>query len=291
MKYKDFSGKYYTEDNLQDRLLRKIYTSLWGRILIRPLITPLFSRAVGVFLDTSLSKVLIKPFIEMNQIDMKPYVKREYQSYNDFFTREIKPEERMIDYDETHLISPSDGKVSVYDLAHTGSFMVKHTQYDLESLLRSKKLAAKYQDSYALIIRLTVDNYHRYCYPTAGVKGPNHTIPGVFHTVNPIACETLPVYKENTREYTQLRSQRFGDVLLMEVGALMVGRIRNYHQQMRIKKGQEKGRFEFGGSTIIMVVDKKKVTLRDGMLENTARGFETIVRMGEWLCQEKTLDK
>ena len=112
----------------------------------------------------------------------------------------------------------------------------------------------------------------------------------MLHTVNPAACETLPVYKENTREYTLIRSSRFGDVLQMEVGALMVGRILNYHGIRNVEKGQEKGRFEFGGSTIILALEKSRVQLDHRLLENTENGYETLVKMGESIGQEKTLD-
>lgn len=287
MRYRDLNGEIYTEENAQDKFLRKLYTSVWGRAMLRPLVNPAFSRAAGAFLNTRLSRVLISPFIRANHLDMTPYVVRAYTSYNDFFTREIKPEARMIDYDESHLVSPSDGKVSAYDLKEGVSFWIKHTQYTLESLTRSRKLAEKYRGGYAVIIRLTVDNYHRYCYPASGRKGRNRFIPGVLHTVNPVACAVLPVYKENAREYTILRTEAFGDVLQMEVGALMVGRICNYHQSAEVRKGQEKGKFEFGGSTIVLLLEKGKVNLREELLRNTREGCETLISMGEWIASGK----
>lgn len=291
MKYIDRSGNVYIEENAQDKLLRRLYTTVWGRILLKPLVCPAVSRAAGAFLDSRASRFLIQPFIRANHIDMKPYVKRDYTSYNDFFTREIQPEERMINQDSRHLVSPSDGKVSAYRLEKGAAFQIKNTVYSLESLLKDKKLAYKYKDGWLIIIRLTVDDYHRYCYPVSGRKSRNFHIPGVLHTVNPVACETLPVYKENTREYTVIRSPRFGDVLQMEVGALMVGRILNYHEKEQVVKGQEKGRFEFGGSTIILVLEKDRVQPDVRLLENTKNGYETLVKMGESIGQEKILDK
>ena len=74
-----------------------------------------------------------------------------------------------------------------------------------------------------------MDDYHRYCYIDDGKSQKNHRIPGVFHTVNPAAGDVLPIYKENTREYSLLKSRHFKTVVVMEVGALMVGRITNYH--------------------------------------------------------------
>lgn len=286
MKYIDKNGKIYESETAQDRLLRTLYTTYMGRALLKPLVCPVVSKAAGLFLDSGLSRCLIRPFIKSNHIDMSSYVKREYSSYNDFFTREIRPEERMIDTDPHHVASPSDGKVSAYALDGTGSFRIKHTCYTAKRLLRNRKLVEKYRHGYVVIIRLTVDDYHRYAYPADGVKSGNHFIPGILHTVNPIACETVPVYKENSREYTVIRTKEFGDILQMEVGALMVGRICNYHGKKRVRKGEEKGKFEFGGSTIVLFFEKNGAKPLPQFLENTENGCETYIRMGECIAEK-----
>lgn len=288
MKYKDLEGNSYESDNGQDRLLRILYTRLWGRLLLKPLTCRGISKGAGVFLDSSQSRHLITPFIRWNRLDMSPYAERSYTSFNDFFTRQIKPEERMIDADEEHLVSPSDGKVSAYRIGRNSRFFVKQREYSLSSILKSRSLAEKYQGGFCLVIRLTVDDYHRYCYPVSGRKTRNFRIPGRFHTVNPVACETLPVYHENTREFTMIRTEGFGDVLQMEVGALMVGRICNYEEKARVQKGQEKGRFEFGGSTILLLLEPGKARVYGDLLKNTEEGYETRVWMGQCLaCLEK----
>ena len=144
-------------------------------------------------------------------------------------------------------------------------------------------MARRYQGGYACIFRLTVDDYHRYCYVDNGRKSMNIRIPGVFHTVNPAANEVCPIYKENTREFSLLQSEHFKVVLMMEVGALLVGRITNYHEEETVKKGEEKGRFEFGGSTVILLFQKDAVKFDQRFLYNTENGYETIVKMGERL--------
>jgi phosphatidylserine decarboxylase len=132
-----------------------------------------------------------------------------------------------------------------------------------------------------LVFRLTVDDYHHYCYVDDGIKTPNHHINGVFHTVNPIANDYYPIYKENTREYSLLKSKHFGDVLMMEVGALMVGKIVNYHNNADVKRGQEKGRFEFGGSTVVLCLQKGQAEIDNDIIANSAKGLETRVKLGE----------
>lgn len=176
---------------------------------------------------------------------MRPYVKRPYRSFNDFFTREILPTERMIDCDPIHLVSPCDGKISIYPLDETAEFAVKGSVYTLERILKNPSLAKRYEGGLSCVFRLCVDGYHRYSYPADGEKSENIRISGILHTVNPIAVESVPVYHENTREYCLLKTERFGTLIQMEVGAMMVGRICNYHGPRYVKKGSEKGRFEF----------------------------------------------
>ena len=131
--------------------------------------------------------------------------------------------------------------------------------------------------------RLSPDasHYHRYVYPDGGYKSRNVFLPGVLHTVQPIATEAVPVYWENCREYTLLRTEHFGTITFMEVGAMMVGRICNYKEEGRIRKGEEKGRFEFGGSTIVLLIQKDKVKLRSDWKGSLMQEQEVPVHMGE----------
>jgi len=133
-----------------------------------------------------------------------------------------------------------------------------------------------------LVFRLCVDDYHRYSYVDNGYLGPVRRINGVYHTVNPVAIEAgNDIYKENTRELSVLHSENFGKILQIEVGALMVGRIVNNDEKCHVSRGQEKGRFEFGGSTVILAFAKDMVKIKDEIIKNSAEDFETIVKMGD----------
>lgn len=279
MKHRD--GTLISEPDGQDRLLAKLYGTVWGRMLLRPLVAPAVSRIAGLFLSTGLSRCLIKPFIRNNQIDMSPYQPAVYRSYNEFFSRKIRPEMRPVDRQEEHLIAPCDSKLTVLPIAPDARLWLKHTEYTVESLVRSRELAEKYKGGYVLVFRLTVSDYHRYCYVDDGEKEENVQIPGVLHTVNPIANDHYPIYKENAREYSILHSARFGDVLMMEVGALLVGKIVNLHGKASVNRGQEKGYFQFGGSTVVLLFEKDTIALDEDILVNSRQNIETIVRMGE----------
>jgi len=261
---------------------RFLYSTGLGQLILKGiLIRPWVSRFAGWYMDSRLSTVHIKSFIRSSGIDMSPYPHRRYISFNDFFTRQICPEQRPVDSDPDALVAPCDGRLSAYRILPDSSFLIKETRYTLPGLLRSEELAAEFAGGLCLIFRLAVDNYHRYCYMDGGTEGESEFLPGCLHTVHPIALGVCDIYKENAREYTVLHTDSFGDVVQMEVGALMVGRICNHHRQGRFARGEEKGMFQFGGSTIVLLLKKDIAEVDEEFFLNTAEGLETAVRMGE----------
>ena len=281
MKQKFRNGVVVEKYDGQEKLLSLLYGSAAGRVLLKPLTAPAVSRLGGWFLSTGVSRVLIKPFIRANGIDMTQFEPVSYRSYNEFFSRRIRPEARPVDMDPKHLISPCDSKLTALPIGEDTVFTLKHTAYTVSSLLKSDTLAKRYAGGYALIFRLTVDDYHRYCYVAEGEKSENTRISGVLHTVNPIANDHFPIYKENSREYSILHNAKFGDILMMEVGALLVGRIVNHHEAAEVTRGQEKGYFQFGGSTVVLLTEPGSVIIDEDILHNSREGTETIVRYGE----------
>ena len=281
MKQKTRDGRLIEGADGQDRLLGALYGNAFGRMLLKPLTAPWLSKAAGAFLSTRASKIFIRPFIKSNRIDMSQFEPVAYESYNDFFSRRIREGARTVDMDPRHLISPADSKLTVLPITETGRFTLKHTEYTVGSLLKNPALAAQYVGGWACIFRLTVDDYHRYCYPFDAKKGENIVIPGRLHTVNPIANDFFPIYKENAREYTVLRTEQFGEVIAMEVGALLVGKIVNHHGAASVRRGQEKGYFQFGGSTVVLLLKKDTAVMDPDILENSQNGIETVVKFGE----------
>ena len=281
MKQKTRNGKLIVCSDGQERVLSLLYGNILGRMLLKRLTAPCISRLAGAVLSTKASCVLIRPFIRKNKIDMTQFEAVKYQSYNEFFVRKIKPSMRPIDSNPLHLMSPCDSKLTVLPITKTGRFRLKQTDYTVASLLKNEQLASGYEGGYALIFRLTVDDYHRYGYIADGSKGKNVKIPGVLHTVNPIANDYFPIYKENSREYTILHTKEFGELIQMEVGALLVGKIVNHHEKAIVKRGQEKGYFQFGGSTIVVLVKANRVQIDEDILENSSQGIETVVKFGE----------
>lgn len=280
MKVVDRQGNEVIYNQRQNKLLKNLYGSVLGRSVLKVLTLPFISHIGGKVMDSSLSKVQISSFIKNNNIDMSQYEEKDYHSYNDFFTRNIKEGKRIIDFDENHLISPADSKVSYYKINENTHLLVKDTLYTIEELLENKTIAKKYQGGICLVCRLAVDDYHHYHYIDSGTTLTYKYIQGKFHTVNPIANDYYPIYKQNTRSYSLLSTKNFGDVIYMEVGALMVGKIVNLKKQS-FEKGEEKGYFEFGGSTIVLLFEKDKVNIDQDIINNSLKNYETKVYMGE----------
>ncbi len=261
--------------------LEFLYKTAPGRVMLKALTRPGLSRLVGKFLDTRSSKCLIGPFVRGNRIDLTEYESDNFRSFNDCFCRKIKPGLRSVDMDKTALIAPCDGLLSVYELQKGTILPVKQSAYTLSSLLSSDPICRELEGGTALVFRLCVDNYHRYGYVDSGVKGENIHLPGVLHTVRPIALENVPVFTQNAREYTVIDSECFGKLVQMEVGAMLVGKIHNLHGPGKCARGEEKGYFLYGGSTVIVLLGKDRAKIDDVYLENTRRGIETPVKYGQ----------
>lgn len=255
----------------EDGALKFLYNSIIGRCILKIATTKFVANTYAKYMNSKLSKGKIKKFIKENNIDMEEYIKQDYVSFNDFFCRNIKPGKRKI---EDGLVAICDSKLSVYKINKDSKFDIKNSLYTVEELIGENK-----EYKYALIFRLCVDDYHHYMFPDDGKIVSSKYINGKLHTVQPIALKKYKVFHENSREVTFLDCKNLGDVCMIEVGALMVGKIVN-EDKKTFKKGEEKGHFEFGGSTVIMLVNKE-LKINKKILENTDNDIETIVKMGQ----------
>ena len=275
----------------QAGVIKFLYQKHLGHFLLNLLVRPSVSRGVGHFMDSALSKCMIKRFVKSNNIDLSQYQKQSFSSYNDCFCRKIKPQMRPVSANAHHLVSPCDAKLSVCKIDSETTFNVKGHAYTVASLLRNKNLAKDFSGGTLAIFRLSVDDYHRYIFFDSGTFVSDKEISGVFHTVNPLAAQMRPIYKENARQYCLLESDNFGLAIQMEVGALLVGRIVNepVASGARVCRGQEKGHFEFGGSTIILLFKKDAVEFDEDVILNSSQDVETIVKMGERIGKARKL--
>lgn len=259
--------------------VRFLYNNAFGRLCLKVVKRRWLSRLCGKYLDSRCSKHLIKKFVKKNNIDLSQYYADDFKCFNDCFCRHIREGYRPIDAEPSSLISPCDGLLTAYRITGDSVFPVKQSRYTVASLLRDDALAGRFRDGLCLVFRLCVDNYHRYCYFDGGKKEDNVFIPGFLHTVRPTALESLPVFAENCREYTLMHTDNFGDAVQIEVGAMLVGKIDNYHGVHEFARGEEKGRFLYGGSTVILLLEKDKAVVDDAF--KTDSGEEIPVVMGQ----------
>lgn len=276
----DRRGKIEKEWSVQDCLLEGLYSHKAGRMLLKPLLSPHVSRMGARVMQARASAFLIPFFIRHHAIPMEDYELVSYRSFHDFFIRKLAEGARTVEQTPEVFVSPCDSRLSVYKIDAECTFSVKHTIYTVESLLKSRRLAERFAGGFVWVFRLCVDDYHRYIYVDDGMVSRHYRIPGLFHTVNPVANEVCPVYKENRREYCLLKSQNFGTVLQMEVGAMFVGRIENRPGERHVCRGEEKGNFAFGGSTIILMTQKGRVIPDGDILRHSKSGVETKVKLG-----------
>lgn len=262
--------------------LEILYKTKIGRIILKPLTLRPLSDLAGAFMDSKASMFFIEPFVRKNGIRKDDYILDDIHSFNDFFCRRIRKELRPLCPDENKVMAPCDGYLKVSRITNGMVLNVKQSRFSIRTLLRDKKLADSFEGGYCFVYRLCVDHYHRYVYFADGFKMPDRRINGFYHTVRPVALEEVPVFTENSREYSVIDNEKLGKCVQMEVGAMMVGRISNEkHSAGRVYRGAEKGHFEFGGSTIIVLIPKGRVKPDKSILEKSAKGIETSVKMGE----------
>jgi phosphatidylserine decarboxylase len=243
------------------------------------------SALYGRYVRSARSKRQIARFIEqynINQAEIKNPVDS-FKSLNEFFIRELKASSRPVDTDPTHLISPADSRLFVFDMSKENAIPVKGYWYTLADFFRDQSLASEFSDGWCFVYRLAPCDYHRFCYIDSGKQDEVRRIKGVLHSVNPIALSSVDsLMARNYREMTMLHTDHFGKVLHFEVGALMVGKVVLHNRKpCSFSKGEEKGWFEFGGSTVVQFFEHSRIKPDADILLNSSNGMETLVRMGE----------
>lgn len=264
--------------------VRFLYGTKPGRVILKLILKSHLDALAVRFLWSSWSRPLIRPYVKRNHIDLDDEQIQSFGSFREFFVR--SRESVLIDPVPGHLISPCDGWLSAFPIEENSSFFIKGSHYRLEDLLQDTELARQFHGGDCLIFRLCASDYHHYCYFDNGYQGEHHYIPGELHSVQPIACETYPVYTLNRRCWSLLATEHFGPVVQTEIGALVVGGIFNECQNSRFVKGTEKGHFELAGSTIVLLFQKGRMRLLPGLDRHLANGAETRVIQGRWIGEK-----
>ena len=291
--YNRSSGRLETERIYGRYWVNLIYGTPWGRRLTgRWLCRPLLSRLYGRLQQHPLSRIKIPAFVGQYHVDLSEIVMPPggFSSFNDFFTRRLKPESRRIAADPLSLAAVADSRLSVVDLDPDTLVAVKGMRWRLSQLLGTDALDARYTNGLCLCFRLAPCDYHRFGYADDGVQGPVHTRHGPLHSVNPLALRhKKDILATNFRQWCLIHSARFGTIIQVEVGAMMVGSIVQHQPHGgAVRKGAEKGYFQFGGSTVLLILEPGRLQVDDDILGYCRRGIETRVRYGEAVAKAIT---
>ncbi|PAB58746.1 phosphatidylserine decarboxylase [Anaeromicrobium sediminis] len=282
------TGKKVKEKVAGSKFIVWTYNTSVGKSLLELIVKrKFFSSLYGKLQDLSNSKKKIQDFVRDFNIDMSEAEREdvsEYTSFNDFFTRKLKSESRKIDRSEKALISPADGKVLAYENIHVEKVIqVKGFLYKLQDLFDDENEAKLYNGGTCVVVRLAPNDYHRFHFVDDGIPRDVKRIKGDYYSVNPIALkEVISLYCRNKRHVTMFDSKNFGQVAFVDVGATCVGSIiQTFNEYTEVKKGDEKGYFKFGGSTVVMFLQKGMVKIDPDIVKNSKAGIETSVFMGE----------
>jgi len=256
--------------------VRFFYGTAIGRALLRGVMKSHADRIAVRFLRSGASRHVVGWYARRNGVTLEDGAR--YASFHEFFLRQRQGIE--IDRTPEHLVSPCDGWLSAYGVAADSSFVIKGKRYRLGDLLQDEALAETFHGGDCLVVRLTPSDYHHYCYLDDGAQGANHYIEGELHSVQSAACERYPVYTLNRRCWTLLETAHFGSVVQAEIGALVVGGIVNEREHAAFRRGEEMGRFELAGSTIVLFFRQGRIVLDEAIRRVLDEGREARVTLG-----------
>ncbi|KAJ5288964.1 Phosphatidylserine decarboxylase-related protein [Penicillium angulare] len=239
--------------------------------------------------DDPASTSQIQDFINFHQLDMSEVLLpiEKFRNFNEFFYRALKPEARPCSApdDPRVVVSPADCRSVVFDqITEATGIWVKGREFSIARLLGNAypEDAARYQNGALGVFRLAPQDYHRFHIPVDGIVGEPKTIEGEYYTVNPMAVRSaLDVYGENVRILVPIDSVSHGRVMVVCVGAMMVGStVITRKAGEKVSRAEELGYFKFGGSTLLVLFEEGVINFDSDLVDNSKGPLETLIRVG-----------
>tara|TARA_A100001388_G_scaffold257429_1_gene223239 strand:- start:1230 stop:2117 length:888 start_codon:yes stop_codon:yes gene_type:complete len=280
-------GTVETERVYGENWLKLIYDNPFGKLLLWAAVKKSwFSRWYGWRMSQPASKARIRPFIRKYKLDEEEFDSdpEGFRSFNEFFSRKLKPDARPIEQENAVAVFPADGRhLGVQDLSANLGFYVKGQKFDLPKLFQSEELAGRFRKGSLIISRLCPVDYHRFHAPVSGKISEARLINGSLFSVNPIALrKRLSVFWENKRYLCMIDSDYHGKVAQFIVGATCVGSATfTFSQNQCVKKGEELGYFSFGGSSVLTLFEKDRLRIPEDVQQHSQANIETYAKMGE----------
>jgi len=286
--YDRATGQLRQETVMGDAAIKWAYQTLSGK-LFSPMLfgSSLLSRVLGWYFDSSWSRRKIAKAIDELEINIEEFATppNEFKSFNDFFTRKLKQEARPFSDDPSDFLSPAEGRLLVYDdIVGDTCIQVKGIEDSIHTLF--DRDLNDFNGGKVAVLRLCPADYHRYHFPCTGTVVEQAKVEGKYHSVNPVALNANgKIFCMNKRSYSLIDTERFGRLAFMEVGAFGVAGIHQTFSGTQIERMQEKGYFDFGGSTIVLAFQKDTIEFSADLVKNSQKGVETLVKVGETIAQ------
>lgn len=273
-----------------DKAVKWLYESTMGKAMAEILVRPAFSRVYGKIQGASFTKRKVAPFIKNFDIQMQDFLPTEgrpesdpYGSFNEFFIRRLKSGARHFVTDKNRMPAFSEaryfGHAAIDDSV---TIPVKGAYLKAKDMIGETQWTDCFEGGPFLVARLCPVDYHRFHYPDDGEVLNFRPVQGVLHSVNPIALKKKDdIFITNERHVTILQTENFGKLAYIEVGAICVGKIVQTTDLTKFKRGDEKGYFLFGGSTVVVLGEKGAWSPSADILENTKKGIEVYLKLGE----------
>lgn len=278
--------------------LVKFADSRFGRAFILPIVKSRpVANLVGWYKKTRFSLPKnIKTYAKKNNIELAdfkpPAGQRDYFSFNDFFTRELSAQglrKRSFTKDKNQFSSPADSKLFVLEsVGNCDDFWVKESSFNLKSFLADSALAEEFKDGMVLIFRLAPSDYHRFHAPVDLKVEEIVELSGTLESVNPVSYAIGREPLKNKRVIVRCHNKKFGDFVIAPIGAMAIGKIlledsikEAAETGQEIRAGQKMGYFEFGGSSILVLVKKNALSVDQNFLDHSKNGLETRVLTGD----------
>lgn len=291
--YNRLTGKKEVEKVYGDAFIRFLYCSFAGQKFGNLLTNKFVSQAYGAYQDLPVSHRKVRPFIDKFQIDIDLYEpgsrpasdpRDSYKNFNEFFIRRFKLGKRQFVTEPHRMAAFAEARyVGFSAIEEKRTYPVKGNYLLAKDLIGNEQVAKIFDGGPLLIARLCPVDYHRYHYPDNGKVLDNFRMPGAYDSVNPLALRYKnQIFIKNERHVSILQTENFGRLAYIEVGAICVGKIVQSHRWNKpFARGEEKGYFLFGGSTVIVVGEKGAWRPSDDILKNTDQGIETYLHLGQ----------
>jgi phosphatidylserine decarboxylase len=287
------TGQMEVEKVYGDAFIKLLYQSHIGHSIKAAITNKFFSKAYGAFQDHPSSHRKVKPFIKKFNIPIDDYepgsrpsndIRDSYSSFNEFFIRKFKRDKRAFVSEIKRMPAFAEARYVGFEAVNNKTlYPVKGSYLRAKDLVGNDEIAKIFEGGPLLIARLCPVDYHRYHYPDSGKVIEHYPIHGSYDSVNPIALKYSPeIFIKNERYVSILQTENFGRLAYIEVGATCVGKIIQSHRWSKpFLRGEEKGYFLFGGSTVILLGEKGLWRPSADIILNTQNGCETYLHLGQ----------